>query len=180
MNIFYSAASKVEIVNIVATAATYCFIKDICKSFAHGDADELYQDFFIICLEYPEEKLLKTFNEGYFKYWAVNVLKKQYFSSTSTFYRTHKKYKTIIDSNAQAENCIEESNFEREMFLNQLEEFLENKMHWYHATLFKYYYFENKSIRDIEKQTKIKRSAVWDSINYSRSIVKQHFSDKFF
>jgi hypothetical protein len=63
------------------------------------DIDDLEQEIYMILLEYDNKKIIEMYRNKQLKYFIVGVLQRQYFSSTSPFYKKYKKYYSIIDGN---------------------------------------------------------------------------------
>jgi hypothetical protein len=53
--------------------------------------DDLKQEVFIILLEMPEKRIVEAFTNNYLLYLYINILKKQWNSKTSPFYKKYKK-----------------------------------------------------------------------------------------
>jgi 2-oxoglutarate dehydrogenase complex dehydrogenase (E1) component-like enzyme len=49
--------------------------------------------------------------------------------------------------------------------------------HWYDQKLFKLYYYSNKSLRDIAKDTKISLTSIYNSCKNYRRIIEQKFKE---
>ena len=56
--------------------------------------DDLCQEvYYILITGYTEEKLQEAIDNKQIKYIITSIMKNQYFSKTSPFYRTYKKYR---------------------------------------------------------------------------------------
>lgn len=76
-------------------------IKDMCTNMRinPNDVDDLIQEIYVILLEYDPKKIVEMYNKKQLRFFIVGVLKRQYNSKTSPFYKKYKKYYTIIDGN---------------------------------------------------------------------------------
>ena len=64
-----------------------------------GDIDDLVQEVYVILLEYKPEKIIELWQNKQLKFFIVGIIKRQYHSKTSPFYKKYKKYYTIVDGN---------------------------------------------------------------------------------
>ena len=76
-------------------------VRDICMNMnvSPNDIDDLVQEVYVILLEYRAEKIIELYNNKQLKYFLVGILKRQYHSNTSPFYKKYKKYYTLVDGN---------------------------------------------------------------------------------
>ena len=76
-------------------------VRDICNNMnvSPNDIDDLIQEVYVILLEYRAEKIIELYNNKQLKYFLVGILKRQYHSNTSPFYKKYKKYYTLVDGN---------------------------------------------------------------------------------
>ena len=64
-----------------------------------NDVDDLKQEIAVILLEYDEKKIIEMYEKKQLKYFIVQIIKYQYFSNTSPYYKKYKKYYSILDGN---------------------------------------------------------------------------------
>lgn len=85
------------------------WIDEIIKNVGVRDSDkaDLMQEVYLILLEYDVDKLQGMMDRGELKWFIVKVLKNQYFSKNSPYYKKYKKYYTLIDNNFNRNNLIE-------------------------------------------------------------------------
>lgn len=73
-----------------------------------NDMDDLKQEIFIILLEYDEEKINKMYELKQLKWFIIKLIKNQYFSANSPYYKKYKKYYQLIDGNIINGECENE------------------------------------------------------------------------
>jgi hypothetical protein len=93
------------------------FIEEICSNITKNSKykEDLFQEICLIILEYDNEKLNNAYNEKWVRYLIINIIKNQYNSSTSPFYKKFKKFNYEFKDNG-----IELSNETNEAFDNQM------------------------------------------------------------
>lgn len=76
-------------------------VRDICINInvSPNDIDDLVQEVYVILLEYKPEKIIELWQNKQLKFFIVGIIKRQYHSKTSPFYKKYKKYYTIVDGN---------------------------------------------------------------------------------
>lgn len=141
----------------------------------------LISELALIILE-QQEKVLKSVNEGWFKYWLVKVIQNQIKSSTSPFHKNvretiHTKlkgetievdYVEIEDEDDLTDKLIIEEQ------LNLIEECREElKVNFFDAEVFKLYYDEGLSYREIERNFDIDHCLAWNSVKKTRTKLKK-------
>ena len=65
--------------------------KGLCYKIAPALGADLYQEFILIVLEYPQDKLMDVWQNKKFDFWALRTIRNMYNSSTSPFYKKYKK-----------------------------------------------------------------------------------------
>lgn len=76
-------------------------VKDICKNMniSQNDMDDFVQEIYLILLEYDSNKIIELWNNRQLNYFLVGIIKRQYNSTTSPYYKKYKKYYSIVDGN---------------------------------------------------------------------------------
>lgn len=76
-------------------------IRDMCINMriSPNDMEDLIQEVYVILLEYNPEKIIELYQKKQLKFFIVGILKRQYHSKTSPFYKKYKKYYTLVDGN---------------------------------------------------------------------------------
>jgi len=161
-------------------------LNQIIANITKGDplAEDLKSELFYILCSMPYEKLKAAEEEGYLIFLCVNILKKQYNSSTSPF---HRKYRTrtseLIDDIEDAED---NSYIEYEqMILKEVNSFLES-IDYTDRELFKIYYKmgeydrwigskrDTKCTKNISSSRKIERKLAIQAIKGQKRVTIDH------
>lgn len=76
-------------------------IRDMCLNMrvSPNDIEDLIQEVYIILLEYNPKKIIELYEKKQLKFFIVGILRRQYHSNTSPFYKKYKKYYTLVDGN---------------------------------------------------------------------------------
>lgn len=71
------------------------FMNDIILKMTSGHAltDDLKSEVFLILMEMDEVRIINAWQNKYLNYMVINIIKKQYWSSTSPFHKTWRKEK---------------------------------------------------------------------------------------
>jgi hypothetical protein len=152
--------------------------------------DDLRGEFFIILSEKDESEVQKMYNNKYLLRWSVSVLKNQYHSNTSPFY---KKYRNGMRSEYDLDMIVSDEN-EYSDIVPEVERILDSEIHWFDAHIFKLYYFSKMdletgefvkplSTRKIEElhkfnNLKIDHTSVHKSVKRTLSVVIEKLKQK--
>lgn len=76
-------------------------VEEICKNLGVSPKymDDLVQEIYLILLEYNQEKLQSIYDKGQFNFFLTRIIKNQYFSKTSPFFKKYRKYYDMVDDN---------------------------------------------------------------------------------
>ena len=74
--------------------------------------DDLVQEIYVILLEYDDNKIINMYEKNQIKFFITRIIKNQYFSKNSPFYKKYKMYDQRQDNNKQVET--EEDEFDTE------------------------------------------------------------------
>lgn len=76
-------------------------VEDICKNIGVSPKymDDLVQEIYLILLEYDQEKLQAIYDNDQINYFLTRIIKNQWCSTTSPFYRKYRKYYEHTDEN---------------------------------------------------------------------------------
>lgn len=158
-------------------------VKSICniKSFR----DDLKQEFLLILLEEKEDRLKKIYNEGKIWNWSYIILRNQWSSSTSPFY---KKYRDNKMFDFELDLIVDEKKDRKDVIIAERVEDILKGIHWKDAHLFKLYYYEtiNEKTGDLmkpytlrgieklhtEKDLKIDHVSIYLSVKKTLQIIK--------
>lgn len=92
----------------------YPFIMELKQKF--GADDDCVQMIFVEILEYSNPKLNQLDSKNELKFWITRLFKNYWFSKTSRYYYTYKKYYEIV------KEPLEQQNDELEDWLNETED----------------------------------------------------------
>ena len=119
------------------------FIDDVVHTLTSGNeryVDDLKSELFLILCEMPEKKILKAYDEKWINYMCINILKKQYHSSSSPF---HYKFRKDPSSDGLENGMIdiedEDSDSDRDLIM-KIEWIIDNKLDIVDRELFKMYF----------------------------------------
>lgn len=185
-----TAATRDQVFSFVLKDRIY---EDILRKFLSDkkERDEFRQHLWLqICL-IPEKKIILSWNQKWFQYLYVSIIKNQIQSSDSSW---HLKYRKMIaiDSSTEIENINDENEIdlkeEKEFKLKCIEEGLKNlesnPNFFIQAELFKLYFQKNMTYRAIAKKTKIPlisvHSYVQTAIVMIRGYVKKKYGFDFY
>lgn len=76
-------------------------VETICKNIGVSPKymDDLVQEIYLILLEYNQTKLQEIYDKGQLNFFITRIIKNQWCSNTSPFYRKYRKYYDLIDGN---------------------------------------------------------------------------------
>lgn len=76
-------------------------IEELCTNMGVNPLykDDLVQEIYMILLEYNKDKIVEMYEKKQLKFFIVRIIKNQYNSCNSPFFKKYKKYYTIIDGN---------------------------------------------------------------------------------
>jgi hypothetical protein len=163
-----------EIINQIAAGREY---KDLCKNIAKGHElyEDLFQELIIILCEYDSVKLEELYAKGQIKWFIVKIIKNQFQSTTSPFY---KKYRAFADRSSDQEVHAPTEEPEDNEVLNLVQCETEkisftDKNDWYDTRMFQLYLQEG-SLRKLSAKTGISRTAISYAIdNFKKNIYKK-------
>lgn len=126
-------------------------LKKICSDVKYQD--DLKMEFFLILMEKDDIVVQNMFNNRYLLKWSVSVLKNQYHSKTSPFYKKYRstnKQDEYVDRNIDG---IEDDMSNDIDITTEVESILDNDIHWFDAHIFRLYYFQttNRETGEIRK-----------------------------
>lgn len=76
-------------------------IDEICRNLMipKQDREDLVQEIALVLLEYDDDKVERMYEKNEINYWLTRVIKNNYWSNTSQFYRKFKKFMGQVDMN---------------------------------------------------------------------------------
>ena len=178
------------------------FYEDMLRKFVKNkqDRQELKQYVWISICQMNEEKLITIWNKRQFKYYYVNIVKNQVQSSDSYYHRLYRKFKKMdigqektdyqpqefvnddqLDGNIEDEIIAQEIKEENQLKLRLIDKALiqmvkDEPLLFVQAELFKLYYKQHMTYREIEEKTKIPRTSVFQYVNLAKFHIKQYIN----
>lgn len=148
--------------------------------------EDLMQELMLVLFE-DQEKLIRGYNEKWLNYYFFNILLKMFYSKTSPFYKKFKKG-SMPDIGEFEESFVEDkmtdSNEDLEYKLikedqyNKVNDALaKTKFTWYENELYKLYYLQNKTTREIAKEYDIDHVGIWKNIQSLTNKIKVNIDD---
>lgn len=124
-----------------------------------------------------KEKIERIYNEGYFKYYFINVVRFQIHSNTSSFHKNVriKDYDfyeniTILDDDQDIENKII---FEEK--LDKIQKIYKNiSKSWFDNLMWEEYFVKDKTFREIEKDWDIDHVSAFHCIKKMKIKIKKN------
>lgn len=76
-------------------------VETICKNIGVSPKymNDLVQEIYLILLEYNQTKLQKIYDNGQLNFFLTRIIKNQWCSNTSPFYKKYRKFYDLIDGN---------------------------------------------------------------------------------
>jgi len=148
------------------------------------DAEDFYQDLFIIMSSKDEEKLLKIYNANELMPYVYIIIKNNLKSATSRFHYTYKKpigseYKSELDFRPSVDNTIKNTLLEEidsdfgkllediykyvalQTSSKQLKKYPKG---FYETKIFEYYYKDNNTHRGLSKLLDIPTTSIYHTV----------------
>lgn len=133
-------------------------VKNMFLKVKSEDRDDLRSYLYEILLE-KSDKLVKAYQEGWLDFLIWRIIDNQYNSNTSPYRRKIKSY-GLSELNFDIPDSPAEDN---EPQLTKIEKLI-TKQHWFDYTLFKMYFYENLTYKQIEQATNINYLTVRRSV----------------
>ena len=154
--------------------------------------EEIFQEFLLIVTE-KKDKMIELFEKDQMKYYCLAVIKSLICNPHTPFNKNFKvKYYPIgEDLNDDDDNryipelSVEDNGYkvnELNSLIDEIDKFLvkktkEDKDFWYHKELYELYYSKDMSYRSLSELTKIPVSSIGDSINYTKTLIRDEFGE---
>lgn len=61
--------------------------------------DDFVQEIYMVLLEYDQSKLRDIWDKGQFNFFLTRIIKNQWCSNTSPFYKKYRKFYDLVDGN---------------------------------------------------------------------------------
>ena len=102
--------------------------------------EDLKQEVMMILLEKDDYDIKNMHENGYLLFYTVNIIKNQYHSSSSDFYKKFRKEMNDIEVIDDIVTRPTEIDYET-LLTEKIEEYLLREIHWFDAHIFTCYYF---------------------------------------
>lgn len=150
--------------------------------------DDLFQEFILILLEYPEEKLKDVYDRGILDWFCSRILFNQSSSKTSPFYKQYKKFASITSDIDNFNLTYEPDNKMLDLISIIDQELIEleqkDQPSRYHSLLFRNYFKgafnpdeKNLTIRYLSSNTGIPLTTVHKDIKWVKNYLKDKCGD---
>jgi len=139
------------------------------------------------------DNVVKAYNEGYFKYYFIRTVKNQIHSNTSAYHKNHRiNERVTFGVNIGTDNDSNEGCYHESLILSEDEDdiinkiLLEDKMErieetmkncnikWIEEQLFREYFYENKTYRQIEEEYGIDHVSAWKIVKAGVQKIKNN------
>ena len=157
--------------------------RSICKN--NFLADDLVQEMYLRLNKYVDkpEKILK--NGEINPYFIYITLRNLFYDYKRKEREENPKNFTDTEDGFLLNSFIQDPEQDRhneamEIAYERIYNSIDNEVstwHWYDQKLFKLYYYSNKSLRDIAKDTKISLTSIYNSCKNYRRIIEQKFKE---
>jgi len=108
----------------------------LCKN--GSNLDDLKHEIIMILFEKDEDFLLNLDNKNQLLYFTIGIIKKQYHSSTSKFYKDFRLRNLPIEEDLLKVKLEEDYDTK---IIDKIEEYLVKDLHWFNSHIFTMYYF---------------------------------------
>jgi len=118
---------------------------------------DYWQELMLILLE-KGEVIVEAYNNNYFKYQFIRIIKNQFHSSTSPSYKKYRRNPENIYLLKYNDDDLEDKKIDEEK-IDKIYKFVDENYSWYAAKLFRVKLIEGLSYRQIEKEIGITRNS---------------------
>lgn len=133
------------------------------------------------------KKLIDANDNNYLIQYFTQILKGEFFSKTSWFYREFMKYSDKVKTDADVNEYYLDQQSQESDFVdslkNQITEILEENIlygnvEWWESEIYKIYYFSDDILtyKNVESLTKIPSTTCWIAVRKVNEIVKENIS----
>lgn len=187
---FLTADTSQKIYNFILQDKSY---EEILHKFfsKKQDRDEFRQYLWLIICEQQEDKLITAWNNGYFKYWYVSVVKNQIQSKTSPWHKKERSRNYNIDEleglNEPGEYGITFEDIDYENYNNMRLELIEKAIKYWsekdphflvEKECFTLHYYQGLSYRQISSKIGIPYPSVFLYVQSAKVKIKGYITNK--
>ena len=141
-------------------------------------SDDLLQEILLILLDKPK-KMIQAYDEKWLRYLFVNISSKQYFSSSSPFYKKYRQhFSEISDGMSSGNNDDIEYKMDMEDKWHMLKVAIEKTdFTWYETNLMEHYFDKNLSYQKVEDALEVDSVSVWMTIQKCLGKIKHNLPE---
>ena len=139
---------------------------------------DYWQELMLILLE-KGEVVVEAYNNNYFKYLFIKIIKNQFHSSTSPMFKKYKKSEVSNGEEIIIEDVYDEYNedkFNDDILKINKIKLIVNKLPYLNRELFNQKFFLNKTYRQITAETGIPLTSVFWAVRLAKNILKKQMS----
>lgn len=154
------------------------YISYIRDNISAKHADDLLQEIMLILLEKPK-KLIQAYEEKWLRYLFVNISSKQYFSSSSPFYKKYRQHFSEVSDGMSIENNDDiEYKQDMEAKWEMLKVAIDKTdFTWYETNLMEHYFDKNLSYQKVEEELEVDSVSVWMTIQKCLDKIKHNLPE---
>lgn len=148
--------------------------------------NELLSEIAMYWLEKPE-KVLKAYNEKYFKYYFIKTIMNQVKSKSSSFHRNVRSI-TSVEYSAEKAYDIQDTDYDemeielkiqKEIDIDIIDDALSAiDASWFDKEMFRIYFGNDITYREMETEYDVDHCLAWVSVDKVKKRIKQHIKTK--
>ena len=147
-------------------------IQNYCRTLSPNDFEELKSELIIQLYKMSDDKLINHFQNNCLTYICFTIIKRIKYGTISDTGIFHKRIDDFSLHNEGFEDKIVDEDENYEQIYIDLESEIKN-LHWYQGTLFRLYYVDELTLKQISEQTGINIKSVHYSIKTTRNLLKK-------
>lgn len=140
----------------------------------HELSDDLKQEVLIALCNYDENLLIQAYNKGEVYYLVARIALNMFHSSTSEFYRVHRKSFEVYYEEEKYNPRIDIIYYEVIKIIDN-----DTNILTLYERLMLMYYFKYGSMRELHKKSKIPLKTCFEVIKRAKGKLKKHIYDKY-
>ena len=155
----------------------YDRLKDMAYNVCGGnqDKDDLLSFVIEQLYESDQKKINKIIKKNQLTFYIARVMINQYYSKTSPFYKTYKRYYelAVTEINNDITKTVSDNKDKEKSkeYIEKINKVLDN-CHWFDRQIFKLYYMKDHSLNSLSAVTKINRNTIYHTINRVKKFLK--------
>lgn len=128
-----------------------------------------------------QDSVIQAYDEGYYKYYFIRTVKNQVNSTSSPLYKNNVVQERDFDAELLTNEDCDDIQYKIELEAKHelLQEALDNtNVNWFDAELFKYYYVDGLSYRQIEEEYGVDHVLAFVSVKKTKKKIKKYIKNK--